>query len=595
MPVYVVSTHPEAFPEDPEHDFGEVEIAELGGWRGKSNLHVVFVAPDEVVDASETVEVSLVDPDGEESDVVIGRTGDRTVLVSASCAPDAAARLRIADALAVSRYGALTTLRRAQATTYRLADFDRLAGVYLEAADRMVNYTSLDDRVFDLARTLRKRLAEFDLKRRELALEADALELDWRAHEEGRLFELTREGAQVFRGPLRLLWLGEDLVDLANGFESQAADAESAANRLQGARELVEALTSEASDRASDAMNTVLYWLGIITLFIGLAAMVDKYLSADTFGMAPSLGLTSTMAVVVPFVLLFLFTMVKHGAALRFISEGWRSLRLRALELVLFGWFGYSRVLIGVKGRWVGRGWMDWYEWRLTELVDCDLRSLANPVVRGSIELSEEVEEHAIEQLAALWDDLEFKSNELFGEGPRWVKGARAGFDALWRHTRLAIATDFLRLELPRPCPSLPVLAMMYWKTPLCLFVPPDGPGESTLRQEVLDAQALFYEDCPFETVWEAFQSTTLGLVRELWPEAPASDEEAWAVFRTQFLDGEADLEHPLVEAADDAEAELILEAYRKTLGVIALSRAASRDDGGLPEHGGEPAPEGDG
>ncbi len=428
-----------------------------------------------------------------------------------------------------------------------------------EIVDRLVNYDGMDPGASELARILRKRLSEIHLK----VVVGQAECGDWsRLWADEATFDVDDHPIRVDGEVAPRLALEEaTAARIGSRLEEIASSLADTERLLAAVRDLVSSMTEGAMDRSNDAMNAVLYWLGILTFFFGIVTVVDKYLSGDTFGFAHFEGLRWTLVAIVPMVAVFFLAMVRHGAALGSVGRLARGLRLRAVDLLFgdWGWIAPS----ALKRRWIGPTWHDWLEWKITTLLQVDLVGVGLGGTAQEIAAQQAAEDRALGALVEVLDDIGHKHDGL-GNGPGRSVASQV------RHLRsealLEIAVAFLLLEMPAPPTSLVAELLLLIRVPR-LGIPHLAYrvlGEDGLRRIVAEYTLVGTNvTVPAPEVLRRLKASACTWLRDLDPDRFVTDEGAWDFFVSTFLLGQAGgLDDSTLEAIGDLISDDIVHAF---------------------------------
>lgn len=87
--------------------------------------------------------------------------------------------------------------------------------------------------------------------------------------------------------------------------------------KIDECQESIDRFNAMRSMRLSDGANRVLYFLSVISFFLAIVTMIDKYVTDQTFTIKPQDGLMGMLAVVVPFSLIALGFFAKYSTKIR--------------------------------------------------------------------------------------------------------------------------------------------------------------------------------------------------------------------------------------------------------------------------------------
>jgi len=485
-----------------------------------------------------------------------------------------------AEAFYVSRRDILETCADMRLCNHRFNYFRQMVSDYTSHLDRMVNYVRLDERVFDLSEVLHKRLSEAQLKYTSVELswedtvacidnEPELRNEEERGYDskklepavvdlvyEKELEELEEEDKEEYENEedtVQTIWKtfwheeSELIEDWIADIEKERAPIQ---KRIDTALSLATSLNDEAARLVDRSVNMVLYWLGIITLVFGLVTIYDKYLSQDTFGLPHEQGLEKTFLIVVPLVILFLFTMIRYGTLSRFMT---RSIRFGWLYLVdilnrLFysygGWFIDKLPSIGyLKAGLIGKTWITWFEWKLVVLLDRHFYCIENVLSsdsKGGLERFEKEEKRALDIFSDIWFDLEDKHNLLrYIHAQKSLNSMSKQLGALRANVLTQLAFDFLWLEMPDTIPSISVFATFYLKAPTLIGTSIYYTSEDICNEEYLKEYfgklAFMYDTTKSGgEILSDFQSSIHGLIRKKWNACPESKEDLWEIINSK-------------------------------------------------------------
>lgn len=430
-----------------------------------------------------------------------------------------------------------------------------------ETVDRLVNYDGMDSGASELARLLRKRLSEVHLKLVMERAECGEWSRLWAGEAD---FDVADHPVRAEGSTPPRLAIAEALDDRRLGarFEEVHASLGETEVLLSAVRDLVSSMTDGAADRSADAMNAVLYWLGILTFFFGIVTVVDKYLSGDTFGLAEVEGLRWTLFAIVPMVLVFVLAMVRHGALLGWVGRAARGFRLRVADL-LFGTLGW--LAAGLKVRSTGPLWHEWLEWKTTTMLQVDLTAIGMEGTAGELARQQEAEDRVLEALGEILDDVQ-------GKHARWthVQAGRSVASQV-RHLRtealVGIAVAFILLEMPRWPSSLVAEILLQVRVPTIGIghLPGRNLGEDGLRRLVGDfaTTATCLSMRPPE-VYRRVRRAAIRWLRGLDSARFVTDEEAWEFFAAALLlpGAGVDPDDPTIEAIEELFSDDIVAAF---------------------------------
>lgn len=466
-------------------------------------------------------------------------------------------------------------------TGERFFHFEQLTGAYASYLDRMVNYTEFDHRVYDLARVLRKRLSEFRLKF--LRDQQKLLDL-CEQHDDFRKARFstsentvvwmtadTNEEAEAGRGPVEVI-LTADLRNCDNRRHRIGKINDRVPDLLEFSMNAAESLAKEADEKVQSSVNMVLYWLSIITLFFGLVTIYDKYLSGETFGVPGEAALWTTYMLLLPLVFFFFLTMLRHGTLSRTLSAWLVWLRLHlAGSTLLRGLVSRTPWLRDKIHNRIGRWWFPRIEWQVTRLVEGELEFMR---CAGAPETAEEIhglhsaEERAFEHFERAWESMEDKLAGMLisSQDPQVTMGGQ--LLRLRSELLVNLAYDFLFLEMPHPCPSIPIWAVMLLKTRELEAT--NAYFTAVLRDEIgyvgyFDEMAAFFLDdgeLPGTELRKRFRHATVGLLREHWDDCELTDDDLWGLVRSHLLSFTGDMPAELAQVLSDLEVNDIILAY---------------------------------
>jgi hypothetical protein len=470
--------------------------------------------------------------------------------------------------------------------------FNAIAEEYASIADRLINYATFDHRVFDLAQVMRKRLSEFQLKLAQLRYWLSIARRRRSEASDGlRAASFQFEPAPGERDddidahpdddedPDPAVALFPELARSCDGrLQVARDDLDRAEPLLDKTLELTRSLTDEGAERIQTSTNMVLYWLALITAGFGVLTLYDKYLSSDTFGLPTVEGFTRTFVLVVPMVAFLLLVMLRHGAVTRGLASRLQAFKMRVVDLVLTqAWFLPGPLFVRLKQRWVGLGWQEWIEWKLTRLVDGDLATLDSMSAPDADDFDAQraacarVEERAERLFDDLWSDLEQKHAHFLAAETDFVPSTIGmQLQRLRVELMVNIAMDFLWLEFPRPTTSIPIYACMQWKTPLLtglhVHVGVRGNLEEYIHtfDERADSWSLPERGIHGRELRRRYRSLTLDHLRQHWEDCDLDDDALWSLYRDHVIehDGLADLPEALDDALDGPLADEVIAAY---------------------------------
>ena len=515
--------------------------------------------------------------------------GNELVLIALSDADEHAAESAfaiLATNLSRSRAAIVSEVAESQDVQDELVWLDVITTGNAELLDRIVNYTNVDDRVFDLTDLIERRLSEAQLKTsRQISQfipDHDVGRHDGWTDDEGHPLLVPHDTEE------QSLW--PDARSRLTELEGLIGEAyEKISTLLETSLSLARSLNEMGTRKSDRAMNAVLYWLGIITMFFGFVAVYDKYQSSETAGIGWQEGLTTSFLLIFPLFAFFFFTMLKNGLVSRRLTAWFRRVVLRLLEMFVFSWFGNVLLVVPgirrLKSSWIGQWWMLWIEWKRTLLLEGPLVYLSEEDINRddddfeeSFERLEDNEEWALDLFGSLWEDLDVKSDTLLSDNqPRRIAGL---VKKLRAEVVVNSALSFLCLELPRPCP-LPIYATLLLKLPVMVGTQAWFAGTLTRsnvgHRTYMGTYAWLYGSGESgHSMWRAFRDATLGLLRAHRPDE--DDATIWRVFQEQVLEpGTSELEGWLQDALFELDFDDIQEAYEPLLRSRCLEAGAHK------------------
>ncbi|MBT3218038.1 MAG: hypothetical protein HN348_03025 [Proteobacteria bacterium] len=572
---------------DPAHVTQDALIHLPGDWCDSVPMSVFFCDSEEEIEARQVkrwVEGAvLTDDNSVDHPLRLGLIGSEEDTFALQCPQlkwTAEQRGTVVDELYSHVRMGIVTKRTLERMEDGAEHFAVMTDRYANMVDRMVNYTSLDNRVYKLALSMRRRLADFSLKfERDGSLLQEELESIARWDQQrGSIVRVTNSDE-----PLSRTLLPNTTGALDRLVEQIRWNRDQAFPLLGASKELVSAMTDSAADQAAASMNVVLYWLGILTFFFGLVTIFDKYLTDLTFGLPSTLGLAISMSLLLAMAFFFVWKMARQGllgSTTRNITQ-WMTLAL--LDLVVFS--KLTSALPGIRlirRRWIGDLWVWWTEWKLTLLVEGDLITLRErdrPTNLADVRDLAIIEKHALELFLTLWEDLELKYWARWKVTAQWTRKLRDQLKRIRYEVLLNLAFDLLLLEVPWPCPSPPIQALFYWKVPVVLplnIAEKWRPEEAGLIDYFESFSAKHMEGKPTgRALRRRFRKITAELLAKHWPEAPDCDELVWQAFSQEVLTGALPTLRQTISQVPAAE---IIAAY-SSLSYGALCREALEKD----------------
>jgi hypothetical protein len=459
-------------------------------------------------------------------------------------------RRRIAEALFSAIREARGHAVKLSAASYSLVHFELMGKGYCDLLDDLVNYTEFDSRVYDLAAALRKRLSEFLMKLHNNTV-------DWQNLLANAQLDFSdgvndRDGL-VFIWPVSPdrvsdLW---ETIELSATYNTSATgrslseSIESTIRRLEVARDMAQALTQEAAERVSSSMNVVLYGLSIITVGFSLLAFFDKYQSADTLGLGWAQAFSTTAVASLVLCALLVGIALRHGMLLPWLTKKAKLSRLRALDSTVHGAFGHLPRLRGYRSNSVNKLWLDWFEWKLSQLIHWGLPAMeeASLMVTSESTLDHliEIESRAEHLFYDIWMDLRLKQLHTLLDGPARRPDTTAQVDRLLARGMVRLAVDFTFLELPETCPAPQFVCALVWLQPELEYSNRAGlgyGGADALRAyfDRFSAEILGTDTPSGGRLFQRFTELTTALIRSKWDAASVDDEALWRLFEQKVL-----------------------------------------------------------
>jgi hypothetical protein len=137
--------------------------------------------------------------------------------------------------------------------------------------------------------------------------------------------------------------------------------------KYESIRAFTKSINESRQANVAESLNTIMFWVAVISFFFGMIAFYDKYQSSETFNVAAIDAFTSTGFILLPFALLFLFIFMRNGVMFEGIA---RVLRLAMIRLKTSRLFFALRLNIRYKSHVADPQWAGIMEFLTTELVN---------------------------------------------------------------------------------------------------------------------------------------------------------------------------------------------------------------------------------
>jgi hypothetical protein len=355
----------------------------------------------------------------------------------------------LADSLAAEAEGIQYSLQRLRSSERRIDYMKVVCDQYSAYLDDLVDFTKFEQRTYDLASATAGALVEVRLKWERERRNVEEIEDELTSYEGTPLPESCRNA--IHR-----------IGDIARVHNSSATV-------LDSAQSVAASLAEEADKQRQNALNNVLYWLSIITFSFGILALIDKYGSADTFGLAAGESLHRSLLLVLPLLVLFFFAAVRHGIIARGLRSFLLSSKLRITDRFLFRgsyWLADIPVVGSVYDVLTrplrSLQWRDWTSWKVTTLIHGPVRQLSKQATRGLASKSElqALEKNINEEFGLLWDEIQVAFEEEPIISIRQDRISR-GYKRLRRDLHRDLALDRLILDLPGYFPTMAIHACL--------------------------------------------------------------------------------------------------------------------------------------